>query len=845
MAAEMSHTPDKSANMNNEPNMVSEAPISVVSGGRLKIAFKGKTLTSVSTLGASIPSSNTVREGINSVQSETASLGLAPSSTPQSTSSHAGPALQASKEVPNESTDYLNDSKWRARSLLQQLLAPREANYEFWAPSPATGPIPVVRIVGSTENSTMSPQTTQEALLMVAVLRAIGHPDSYRVLLPSRPSPSDTDDKTSSTSLSTPMNVDQVDSEAKNAKHESSSPFVLLLTKEEVQIAKQAAKSAMTAAANASNRWEEDQDSLALELELEFTQLDPRTRVELLKQLDLAEHEQFFESGARHERLARAAKEAAFHNTQISFDRARLGPYYFDPHTKTQQAYHSLAVPAPTCEPIALDPNHQNLAIINPDLPLPNGFSYFQQSPSDFHPSMWESLASNPHVRFPNDANSNSNIRPSPAQKSGNTSGNRSGSKLLVKSRATNGDKTTEGTKSPNTPSGAPSALFPDLPRPKMTTSDGKDAYRYSVMDGYAQWLKLELENHMTACAPIDLHDTWARQFRSQWEVLQPQGCFDYMGGDTAAQTASLSASTSLSAMSGSGTGFGGAKPVSSAIRKVWYAHRKHLESENAVQLAMENAERSRRRARFGDPSDLDIDPGKPLTRDERRKLHRNEKEYTKLKQLFLAQGLVDEQDFPLDRLSWYDFHTLFASLGISVAHLLEEEAAKNQLPAIIYGPNGQVRARSHKKGAARAAKLAAKKAAMEASNTTSNTSSNKPTSSHSSLHSATSTPSNTSSAAANPKKRQRSTLTTDPLETQQLQAQADSQYHHQRHRASTPYLDLTANNAEQCKGCGASDNADDFIHCIKCRNAYHIFCIDDPVDNDKQWVCPPCEKGH
>jgi len=317
------------------------------------------------------------------------------------------------------------------------------------------------------------------------------------------------------------------------------------------------------------------------------------------------------------------------------------------------------------------------------------------------------------------------------------------------------------------------------------------------------------------------------------------------MGGDTAAQTASLSASTSLSAMSGSGTGFGGAKPVSSAIRKVWYAHRKHLESENAVQLEMENAERSRRRARFGDPSDLDIDPGKPLTRDERRKLHRNEKEYTKLKQLFLAQGLVDEQDFPLDRLSWYDFHTLFASLGISVAHLLEEEAAKNQLPAIIYGPNGQVRARSHKKGAARAAKLAAKKAAMEASNTTSNTSSNKPTSSHSSLHSATSTPSNTSSAAANPKKRQRSTLTTDPLETQQLQAQADSQYHHQRHRASTPYLDLTANNAEQCKGCGASDNADDFIHCIKCRNAYHIFCIDDPVDNDKQWVCPPCEKGH
>lgn len=694
----------------------------------------------------------------------------------------------------------------------------------------------------------MSPQTTQEALLMVAVLRAIGHPDSYRVLLPSNALPSNTDAKPSLASSLTPMNVDHVDSEAQSAKQESASPFVLLLTKEEVQIAKQAAKSAMAAASNASNRWEEDQDSLALELELEFTQLDPRTRVELLKQLDLAEHEQFFESGARHERLARAAKEAAFHNTQIAFDRARLGPYYFDPHTKTQQAFHSLAVPAPVCEPIALDPDHPNLTIINPDLPLPNGFSYFQQSPADFHPSMWELLASNPHVRFPNDANSNSNFRPSSTPKSGNTAGNRPVSKLLVKSRATQSDKTTEGSKSPNTPSGAPSALFPDLPRPKMTMPEGKEVYRYSVMDGYAQWLKLEFENHMTACAPMDVHDTWARQFRSQWEVLQPQGCFDYVGGDTAAQTASLSASTSLSAMSamsGSVTGFGGSKPVSSAIRKVWYAHRKHLESENAVQLAMENAERSRRRARFGDPNDLNIDPGKPLTRDERRKLHRNEKEYAKLKQLFLAQGLVGEHDFPLDRLSWYDFHTLFASLGISVAHLLEEEAAKNQLPSIIYGPNGQVRARSHKKGAARAAKLAAKKAAMEASNATNNTSSHKTASSPSSVSSSHLTSSHSTLAGNNPKKRQRNTLTTDPLETQQLQAMADAQYYHQRHRASTPYLDLTANNAEQCKGCGASDNADDFIHCIKCRNAYHIFCIEDPVDNDKQWVCPPCEKGH
>jgi hypothetical protein len=792
---------------------------------------------------ASVPSNpaKDVGNSGHSSQAETSFSGLHP--TIHAPKPIASSVVLASTTVPLPTgvlspEEELKDKKWRAKSLLQQLLAPRAAIYEFTAPTGENGSIPTLKVQGNDAISVMSPDNAQEALLMAAVLRALGHKDAYRILLPTRVSSSEPSSTPSQLPLSSAMDITTSDSTSQSTLSQNPAPFSLKLAKEDVQIAKNAAKSALATASAASSRWEEDQDSLALELELEFTQLDPQTRVELLKQLDMAEHVQLFESGARDERLARASKEAAFHNAQLAFDRARLGPYYFDPHTGSYQAMHSLAIPEPICQPRALHPTNPNLTIINPDLPLPNGFSYFPQTTADFHPNMASSLASNPHVAR------------EPVSRAGASQGplsaaNRSSGKSNPKSR---GAKATEislsaSNQSLSNPDSQP-IRFPTLPNPRIEIAPGQEEYRYAIMDGYTQWLKKELESHRLASAPLDPYDTWARQFKRQWDVLQPQGCFDYTAGDQTLQQSSLSASTSLSAAGSfhmSGGGIQGTKHVSGAIKSVWRSHRKHLESENAVQIAMENAERSRRRARFGDPADLDIDPGKHLTRDERRKLQRNEKEHAKLKQLFLAQGWVESDEFALDQLSWYDFHTLFESLGVSVAHLLEEEAAKNQLPALIYGPNGQVRARSHKKGAARAAKLAAKKAAMEATGpqTQIPLSGPIPTSGTPSI---LITDSSSPSHEINRKKRARADDTLDQIESQQIRALSASLYEQQRHRAATtPSLDLNSNQGEMCQGCGATDNAEDFVHCSACHKPYHIFCIEEEIVVNRQWRCPSC----
>jgi hypothetical protein len=262
---------------------------------------------------------------------------------------------------------------------------------------------------------------------------------------------------------------------------------------------------------------------------------------------------------------------------------------------------------------------------------------------------------------------------------------------------------------------------------------------------------------------------------------------------------------------------------VSAAIRKVWKEHKIHLQAEHAVQLAMEGAERTKKRGRFGDPTDLDIDPSKPLTRDERRKLAKREKEYPKLMSMFLAQGLIGPDEFDLKKLSWYDFHSLFQALDISVAHLLEEEAAKNQLPAIIVGPNGQVKARSHKKGAARAARLAAKKAAMEAE------------AAAIAANAGNASLPDLSVASASRKRSHDDISTGESSHFQQRSSQMRAI------NASSPVQVAPGPRTERCATCGVSDK-DDFVHCSSCRNSYHLFCLDEDVElNDLRWVCPSC----
>lgn len=456
---------------------------------------------------------------------------------------------------------------------------------------------------------------------------------------------------------------------------------------------------------------------MALELELEFTQLDPITRVELLKQLDAAEREQFTTSGARSERLSRAAKEAAFHNAQMTVDRSRLGPYYYDPHTRTHQSYHAIAIQGAEVEATILDESNPKITVINPELPLPHNFEYFPNQPGDLNVA-------------------------------------------LRKGRNTGGEGAVEANYAVN------SALQPSMPNldgaMSVIQKVKRNTIRYAVMDGYAQWLKAEIANHKSASAPLDPYTSWTQQFHAQWDVLQPQGCFDFILNDQGAVGAQKS-TTLLSSMSTSSNGGtsdvngqkAGAK-VSTSVRNVWKAHRKHLEAEHAVMLAMEGAERARRRAKFGDPEDKDIDPGKPLTRDERRKLQKREKEHHKMKLFFLREKkrifgenytqlakkfLFSVSDsltsssssilnnnassganadlsssiplrsstngtdpnylhLLLHQLSWYDLSTLYLSLGFSMAQLQDDDHPKAE----------SEKPRSHKKGAAKAAKLAAKK---------------------------------------------------------------------------------------------------------------------------------------
>lgn len=808
-----------------------------------------------------------------------------------------GVEVEEEEKVEEEKAEEM---KWKARSLVQQLLAPRAPAYDFLpAAASRTGHATIV-IHGSETLSTYKPETAQEAMLMVAALRALGKPSAANLLIPSDIIRPINDAQSSHLSKERQDRQEEGEGEgegegkAKNVLQTTISlqtdpiasladPFLspVTLTPEEVRIAKSAAKSAQMAAANHSKKYEEDDESLALELELEFTQLDPITRVELLKQLDLAEQEQFGASGARAERLWRATREASFHNIQLAADRSRIGPFYFDPHTRSSQTYHSIAIAAPVCEARQVEEdnnNHNNnnnnkdatLTVINPLLPLPRGFSYFQHTTADFNPSIIQKLVHNEHVNHQPNPNasfvppvdssnlqdhskSNSHLHQHlhhmPSHISHPSVSSSRPSKLVVRAKPVVDEE-------PTVPAASPSQSH-------AAASQRSASPRYAVLDGYVQWLRTEVENHRAAAAPLDPYAAWSRQFTHQWDAIQSQGCFDFIQAEGASSKAHMGATTLLSSVPASlahSTSINASKgPASSAskvpaaVRNVWKEHRKHLEAEEAVQLAMEGAERARRRARFGDPEDQDIDPGKPLTRDERRKLQKREKEYAKLIELFLAQGLVEPDSFPLQLLSWYDMQTLFSSLGISVTHLLEEEAAKNQLPALIIGPNGQVRARSHKKGAAKAARLAAKKAAAAAvaagaspnGDPSSSLSSSLPLSALAAFSSISSPPSK-----KNAKKKKRSRADDETEEKERFAHSAHSHFQSQLASVAPTTISLlhdpssNLQHQHQCQGCGAMDDSAELVLCSFCsRSWFHTYCIDDQASNfdTQHFRCPNC----
>lgn len=807
------------------PEELAGASPVVVSTGRLKISFRPNAIKTPAPALAPAPGSATDSEVAGAAKRDFASQR---SPTPAAAAVHRAPPSPVDKpaSVPVDAIslahegltpeERLKDLQWRAQSLLLQLLAPKAETIEF-VPLPAESEgFASLKHNHGDDASKLVPDDENDALLLIAAIRALGRVNAPLALLPQICEPED--------APSAALEQEATDRKASESEAVGSSPrtaslakdktFILKLNKEETHLAKAAARSARSAAFASSKKSQDDDDeSLALELELEFAQLDPKTRVELLKQIDLADQEQFFQSGSRDERMRRATKNASFHNMQLGCDRVRLGPYYFDPNTRTHLAYHSIAIPEPLCEATALHPNKPELTIINPDLPLPHGFQYYKQSTTDFHPSLLKNLSNNPHVLqgdLPGLSSSTAAV----------TAAGLNGSTIKVDSSAN-------------------------------TTSEGK--YRYSVMDGYAQWLKTELESHWTVSAPLAPHDPWSAQFKHQWDKLQPKCAFDYVPPEGAAKHAQTTANATLITHSGPG------KPttVPPSIRTVWKEHKIHLQAEHAVQLAMEGAERALKRFRYGDPGDADIDPAKPLTRDERRKIQRREKEYTKLKQLFIQQNLVDPEEYDLDKLTWYDFHTLFSSLGISVAHLLEEEAAKNQLPAIIIGPNGQVKARSHKKGAARLARLAAaKKAASTSTNdpaTTSSTPSNAPAGVD--ALSRASTPAVTDLDTANPKKRSRSALgNQSSFNAAAMEDDEDDDndvevVHFEQRRGrehalhSNPSTGTTRAGPGAkltCQACGVTDN-DDFAQCSNCDHAYHLFCLDNAPSGAGAWLCPSC----
>lgn len=657
------------------------------------------------------------------------------------------------------------------------------------------------------------------------------------------------------------------------------------LSAEELNIIYASAQSAQQGARAASRKWEEDDESLALELELEFTQLDPITRVELLKQLDAAEQEQFTASGARSERLNRAAKEAAFHNAQMTVDRSRLGPYYYDPHTRSQQSYHAIAIHEPEIEATILDESNPKITVINPELPLPRSFEYFPIQPGDLNVALRKSLVTGSEDAVGATYNANKQSLPS----------------------ATSLD----------------SAM-------QVIQKVKRNTIRYAVMDGYAQWLKAEISNHKMASAPLDPYTSWTQQFHAQWDVLQPQGCFDFVLSEHGAVGAQKS-TTLLSSMSTSSNGINAdqkaSAKVSTSVRNVWKAHRKHLEAEHAVVLAMEGAERARRRAKFGDPEDKSIDPGKPLTRDERRKLQKREKEHQKMKLFFLrekkrvfgenysqvaqkflfsvtdsltastssilnplAQATSANQPSTasnnnlkastnsvestnhlhllLHQLSWYDLSTLYLSLGFSMAQLQDDDHPKVE----------SEKPRSHKKGAAKAAKLAAKKleAASATAPATTNPKSNVPSSpsspssskkrsrvvhvleddsaeeeafksssaSKSSLYSRPA-PSPMSlypmspyvSSSSLPPTTAAATASSSVSSPQPLPAAAPSS----PYAAVAPSHLPPSRGLAQCAGCGAMDEATELVRCTRCRTPYHTYCIDDQDINFQSWSCPRC----
>ena len=798
------------------PQSVSPAPSTT---GKLKISLRGKVVKLIDSIPAAAPSSKVQSAGQAPESLLPAPSPLSVRSPPLTASSQPQDAHTQFTEAPPKSEEEqqrLEDLKWCARSLLRKLLTQRACEYAVVPGSDSKQEPVAVTYRGGDVPASLKPDCPEEALLMLAALRALGKTDAARVLLPHPSPPSST--HVFDVSLSSTMVTDSTQHQNLNDTVSSLAvprSIEVALSKEEVMIAKNAAKFAAGAAPGLMRKVEEDDESLALELELEFAQLDPETRVGLLQQIDTAEHKQFIEGSARTDRLARAAREAAFHNAQVNVDRGRIGPYYFDPHTRTHQVIHTIAIPEPECQPLLQAPSEPSLLIVNPSLPLPNGFEYVvKQTSDDFHPSLFAKLSQDQRKVL----------------------------KLSLKSKSL--PTATASSSTSNTSEGAKKDEILNA------------TVRYAVMEGYVQWLRREVETHWAASAPLVPYESYLSQFKHQWDALQPQGCFDYLIPD-ALQESQQNASTTLwgssfaNGSSNDGSSKAGIVPVtvSLAIRKVWKEHRKSLEAEHAVELAMAAAERGLRRCVYGDEEDMSIDIGKQTTRDERRKLQRHEKERDKLKALFLAQDLVDPKAFPLEQLSWSDWQTLFASLGLSAETMLEEEAIKNQPPPLLYGPNGQVRARSHKKGAAKAARLAAKKAAMdtEASHVDISTHDDSKTPPTSLVTASTPASIIDLTVPASPRKKRPRTSNNeeDTYERDHFVSSTSHRHADQLLQSSTPY-EILYNmdpNVQRCTVCGASDNDDDFVRCATCQRTYHTFCLED-TDNlsfDGSWVCHNC----
>lgn len=168
------------SNSGEESNSNSGLPPSSTApaSGRLKISFRGKVASKDNTS----PSAQThVKNAVESLHANSTNIS---STLPKSTSKPIE-SESSGRGLLNEASAKEKEMYWKAESLLQQILAPKAAAFEF-VPSVATeGAMATVKVRGREELALKRPMSQLEALLMSAALKVLGKVDYAKILLPS------------------------------------------------------------------------------------------------------------------------------------------------------------------------------------------------------------------------------------------------------------------------------------------------------------------------------------------------------------------------------------------------------------------------------------------------------------------------------------------------------------------------------------------------------------------------------------------------------------------------------------------------------------------------------------